>query len=219
MSRPAAKPPLASNSTQSHARLFARGACRGVGLFLSLTFAASSVAGDVPRRKLPKFEKIERVVRQALEADGVSPFDLLSQGNVAGVLAQLNKRGWKVRDGKKIVGSVLPDDSFLVQRLARPDAQGFKQKVAQMPDGYDRVDRLIRMPHGKKTINALVRGPDGYKMIEYMTTSRGGTQLGKSLAEAPGGKGFNKPTGRIYTTSQLLSRLKQSYREELKQSR
>jgi hypothetical protein len=35
--------------------------------------------------------------------------------------------------------------------------------------------------------------------------------MGEMLSQAPNGKGFNKPTGRIYTETQFIARLKQSY--------
>jgi len=206
-------------STRLPMRRFARCTAIGLGLLVLPVFVVSAVAADKSPQKLPKFEKIERVVHRTLAKEDINPGELLSQGNVAEVLAQLKKRGWKVRDEKQIVSSALPDDAYLVKRLARPDAHKFKQQVAQLPGGYDRLDRMSRMSQGRSTVDALVRGPDGYKMIEYMTTSRGGRNLGNSLAQTPRGKDFNKPTGRIYTTSQLVARLKLSYREALKSTR
>jgi hypothetical protein len=36
------------------------------------------------------------------------------------------------------------------------------------------------------------------------------------LSQAPRGKDFNAPTGRLYTADQLMLKLQQSYEEELK---
>ena len=48
-------------------------------------------------------------------------------------------------------------------------------------------------------------------MIEAMTTTKRGYKLGQRLSNAPKGKNFNKPTGRIYTESALTTRLKESF--------
>jgi hypothetical protein len=41
-----------------------------------------------------------------------------------------------------------------------------------------------------------------------MTESEGGKNLGRSLQKAPGGKDFNKPTGRVYTLESFLAELR-----------
>ena len=219
MSYPATMRNIVNDSTRSAVQRIVRFKYIALGTLALLPFASGALAADSPSKKLPKFEKIEHVIRQTLTASGVVPGDLLSRGSVAGVIAQLKKRGWNVRDGKQIIASTLPDDDFLVKRLAKPDAHNFKQRVAQLPGGYDRLDRLRRMSRGQSTVDELVRGPDGYKLIEYMTTSRGGHNLGGSLTKAPNGKDFNKPTGHIYTATQLVNRLHVSYREASKRGR
>lgn len=204
----------ACDSTVFDRRLLIRMAVSGVTLLV--LSPNHGRAEDKTPAKLPAFEKIERVIEHTLSEKQIRPGDLISQGDVTAVLKQLAKRGWKVRDGKEIIKSALPDDNDLVKRLARQDASQFEQQIARLPDGYDRLDRLSRMPYGRNTIDALVRGPDGYKMIQYMTTSPGGANLGRQLSEAPTGKNFNKPTGRIYTPAQLIARIKVSYQQEIK---
>ncbi len=209
-------PYAACDSTPFARRLFAGLAIGVCGLAFLLSCPTDAGANDKKPGKMPHFEKIEKVVAHTLSEENIQPGFLISQGNVTAVLQELARRGWKVRDGKKIIKSALPDDNYLVKRLARSDADKFEQQIAQLPDGYDRLDRLSRMPYGHNTIDALVRGPDGYKMIQYMTTTSGGANLGRQLEEAPTGKDFNEPTGKIYTPAQLIARLKVSYDEEIK---
>jgi len=40
--------------------------------------------------------------------------------------------------------------------------------------------------------------------------------LGKQLSNAPNGRNFNAPTGRIYTVAMLLARLQQSHAAAMK---
>lgn len=185
---------------------------------LVLLTATGKATAEDKQTLLPKFQKIERVIIKTLTSEGINPNDLISQSNVASVMKELARRGWQVPDAKEIVDSALPDDSFLVRRLAQPDAAEFKKDVADLPGGYDRLDRLSRMWHGEETINALVKGPDGYKMIQYMTTTSGGANLGDQLSDAPNGQGFNKMTGRIYTGGELIGRIHVSYEKELKRA-
>lgn len=211
-----ALPNAACDSTPFARRLFVRLAISGCCLFFLIAYPYDGRAEDKKPAKLPHFDKIENVVARTLTKENIQPGFLISQGNVDAVMKELAKRGWKVRDGKQIIKSTLPDDNYLVKRLARADADQFEEQIAQLPDGYDRLDRLSRMPYGHNTVDSLVRGPDGYKMIQYMTTTSGGANLGRQLENAPTGKDFNQPTGKIYTPAQLIARLKVSYREEIK---
>jgi hypothetical protein len=74
------------------------------------------------------------------------------------------------------------------------------------------------MPYGPRRIRELIRGPDGYKLIEYMTTTKGGKNLSKQLACGVNGKGFNKPTGKIYTLRQLTAELQRLHKAALARS-
>lgn len=217
MSQPQSSPSSVSDSTRFSTRLPAPLAGLALGLLIGLSFSVPAVAVE-KQRKLPEFQKIERVVIKTLTDEGITPIDLISRPNVEAVIEQLAKRGWKVPDAKAIIESALPADDYLVRRMAQPDALDFKKHVADMPGGYDRLDRLCRMWHGENTINALVRGPDGYKMIQYMTTTQGGANLGNQLSDAPNGQDFNQMTGRIYTGGELIGRIHVSYVKELKQT-
>ena len=119
--------------------------------------------------------------------------------------------GWTVTD-RRIILSLVPDDSeFLIRQLRSHSGRSFMSRVSSYSNAYDRLDRLTRLPHGRQTMHDLIHGVGGEKMIEYMTTTPGGKNLGKQLSNAPKGRDFNQPTGRIYTAKMLLGRLQKSY--------
>lgn len=137
--------------------------------------------------------------------------DLLSQSDVEPVFAELEKLGWKVADREQIVKLVPGDRELMVRMLRTEDGRTFMRDIERLPGGYDRVDHLSRMSDAETLLWRLTSGPDGYKMIDYMTETPYGANMGEMLSQAPNGKGFNKPTGRIYTETQFIARLKQSY--------
>ncbi|MBN2022801.1 MAG: hypothetical protein JW809_08385 [Pirellulales bacterium] len=163
---------------------------------------------------LPPFSTIEETVKRHFDTlPDVNSTDILARSDVEPLGALLRAAGWLPPDWKDIVGRVPADKSFLVRQFRAPAGRKFAAQIAPYPLAFDRVDRLSQLPDGRKTVLALIRGPDGYKMIEYMTASRGGKNLGKQVAHAPGGKAFNKPTGRIYTLDALLAALRTRHEE------
>jgi len=184
--------------------------------FLSLAVVIAWPAGVVRAGDrggtLPSFSAVkELVLREFDKFPDHQPADIISRGQVEPVFRQLAGLGWQVADWREILEAVPADGDFLVKQLRTPGGRKFMRGIAKYPDAYDRLDRLGRLPYGKNTIRALIRGPGGYKLIEYMTTASGGRELGRQLSNAPKGKNFNDPTGRIYTAKLLLARLKESY--------
>jgi len=176
-----------------------------------LLLAAEGRTADATK-SLPKFSEVKKTVRQYFDQlPGYREGEILSRGQVEPVFRALDKLGWHVAQQKAIVEAVLPDSDPLVRRLRTPKGKKFARQVATVPEGYDRLDRLRRLPLGMQKVQNLIDGPDGYLMIKYMTTTQGGKELGQMLSQAPHGKHFNKPTGRIYTVDMLVERLKQEY--------
>lgn len=162
--------------------------------------------------KLPSFGDVQNAVEGHFQAmPDYQPGDIIARNDVEPVFKLLEQIGFHVADRQAILKSVPPANDFLVSSLRSEAGTRFMRQIAGYSMGYDRLDRLAQLPHGKQTVRDLIKGPDGYKMIDYMTTSRGGLEMGKMLSQAPKGKNFNAPTGRIYTVDQLLKRLKQSY--------
>jgi hypothetical protein len=182
------------------------------------TLRDSAAAGELATPKpIPAFRDVQRIVWQRFETRrDFEPNDLITRDDVAPLLKQLQQTGLPLLDAGKILEKVPAKGEFLVNQFSTPAGRDFMREIAEYSDGYDRVDRLSRMPHGEQTVRDLIRGPDGAKMIEYMTTTSGGKELGVQLSNAPTGKRFNTPTGRIYTVPMLLARLKQSHAAAVK---
>ena len=183
---------------------------------VAATCSGGPAGGRQKDKPLPPFEQIEQTVWRHFEVDPeYRPGDIITRSQVAPLFTLFKRMGFKPADGKRILGKVSPDGSFLVRHLLGGGWRKFMRRIASYPNAYDRLDRLARLPHGKQTIRDLIRGPGGDEMIEYMTTSKGGKNLGKLLENAPKGKNFNRPTGRIYTAEMLVQALKKSYQEEM----
>jgi hypothetical protein len=161
---------------------------------------------------LPKFSEVKKTTLAYFEANkNYRAGDIISRSQVEAVLKQLAELGWRVAGRTAIVDAALPDNDMLVRELRAPSGRRFARRVAKIPEGYSRLDRLSRLPRGTQNVRNLIRGPDGHLMIEYMATTPYGANMGTLLAKAPRGKGFNKPTGRIYTVDMLLDRLEREY--------
>jgi hypothetical protein len=169
---------------------------------------------------MPSFAEVTQTVMKNFQKQpGVSSEAIISQGQVKPIFGQLKRMGWVVAEEKEILASVLPDNDFIVVQLRSSSGKKFMGRIENYPDAYDRLERLSRLAHGRQTVCDLIRGPDGFKMIEYMTTADGGIELGKMLSKDPQGAGFNEPTGRIYTASMLLERLKKAYAAATKKAK
>ena len=170
-----------------------------------------STTSTKPAKVMP-FSEAEKIVAKFFdEKRDFEPNDLITKDDVAPLLEKLKKKGFPLIDGPKILELVPDSDEYLAQQFSTPQGCQFMRQIAKFKNGYDRVDRLSRLPRGKPTVESLIAGPDGYKMIEYMSTAAGGKELGKMLSQSPGGTNFNEPTGRIYTVSMLVDRLRESY--------
>jgi hypothetical protein len=184
----------------------------GVGTAARIPATARGASANKP---LPEFSEIQKIAERHFKAKGLEPGDILARSEVEPLLSLLKTAGWTVPDYKGVVNAVLKDSSFLVQSLRTEKGRKFARQITKDPRGYDRLDRLAAMPHGRQTVRDLIHGPDGDKLIKYLTTTGGGTALGQMLSNAPTGKHFNEPTGRIYTTDQLIDVLEQKYAETL----
>lgn len=185
----------------------------GCMLLLALMSGALGAADPEP---LPTSAEVQGVVREYFAGvKDYEPGDLITRGQVEAVLAQLKEAGWEVSEAKELTGAALPDGSFLPQQLSSRKGRRFMRQISKFPGGYDRLERLSQLPDGRRIVRKLIEGPDGYKMVEYLTSTRGGKNLGRMLSRTPRGKGFNKPTRKIYTEQELLERLEESRVAEL----
>ncbi|HUG91553.1 MAG TPA: hypothetical protein VML55_11995 [Planctomycetaceae bacterium] len=164
--------------------------------------ASSNDAGSAKR------DDVREVVTEHLAGlKGYEAGDLLARGDVGPLKDKLAPLSGLPEDWQEILDDFLPDNDELVRALRTPRGRAFMRKIARQPGGYDRVDRLRAMPQGMQRLRELIDAPGGEKLIEYLATTAGGKTLGAQLSKAKAGRGFNEPTGRIYTETDLLQRL------------
>ncbi len=191
-----------------------RGFALAVSVWLGLAPSAAAPAAPKSNGKsqtIP-FEVLEMSVQDHLAAQpNYLPDDLLARSDVEKVLDRLALSGWQPVDRQALLDDVLADDEFLVRELRTAAGRKFMRKISGFPNAYDRLDRLAKLPNGKRTIADLIGGPGGAKLIEYLTTASGGKELGKMLGGTPKGTNFNRPTGTIYTSSDLIRVLKREH--------
>lgn len=182
-------------------------------LLALLAMLTCSPAKCAQAAKKPDFAKVAAAAGEyfATKRD-YKDGDLISQQDIAAVLKNVAAIGWEVPNEKDVVELALPDGSFLVRALATPSGKNFARKVARVAGGYPHLDRLSQIPRGEQTIRDLIRDPGGDKMIEYMATTKGGHNMSRMMAQVRDGVNLNKPTGRIYTSKELLDTLETIYK-------
>jgi hypothetical protein len=194
--------------------------CGSLGLFLCLTGAVAATGGEEPRAtEVWTPERLNQVVAAHFAAEpGYQEGDLITRRSTERLLVQLQQGGWPLDDPASILARILPEDDFLVQQLRTPRGRKFWAKMHHLPGGIDRLDRLARMPQGRASVTDLIqRIPNGEAWIEGMVTTQRGRRLGEQLSKSPAGRGFNQPTGRIYTAEQLVAELSRSEAQALDQ--
>jgi hypothetical protein len=185
-----------------------------VSLAAVLLFACTATTAQAtqPTKVAPSWTEIQKAVNAVFASrDGYKDGDIICRSEAIEVMAKLAKLGWKPANAQKLISKVPEDHEFIVVQLRKKDGWDFMRHVAKYPLGYDRLDRMVRLPRGETFTLPLITQPGGYRMIEYMTTASGGVEMGKMLNDAPNGENFNKPTGRIYTASDFLGQLYESY--------
>ncbi len=139
---------------------------------------------------------------------------VIVRSEAEGACKQLQRMGWPVPQSTQLLELIPDGEEELIQFLRTPEGRKFMDQIARFPLAYDRLDRWSKLKGGMREIRSTIQGPDGYRLLEYLTTTTGGKNMGQMLSKAPGGAGFNQPTGRIYTTQSLLARLKQLYDQQ-----
>ena len=61
----------------------------------------------------------------------------------------------------------------------------------------------------------MIRDPSGDEAVKFMTAPSVGEELVKQFSNIPKGINFNRPTGILFTESQLLAQLKKYHAAEV----
>ncbi len=142
---------------------------------------------------------------------GYEPGDLITREDVREILERLADHGVVPRDAEEIVEDSLEEGAFLVQLLSSERGRRFMRKTKKEKLIYDRLDRIAAVPQGKKTLRNVVRLPDGHRYAP-IRPARGTPTLLDLLPKRGSSrtrsiKDYTKPTGKIYTQSDLEKRL------------
>ena len=191
------------------------------GLALTLTSPITVYAA-----KMPPITTVKTVVSAhfAKLPDHQSN-DIISKSDVAPILKELAKRGWKVSDEKQLIKELLDDQNVLVRTLRTKKGKAFMRKVSGQKNVYDRLDRVAREKNGSALIRKIVALPDGHKYVgarqkpgtptlsDLLLINKRGSAHKRKL------KDFEKPTGMRYTSSAFWMRLQVSYKRDLKRAK
>jgi hypothetical protein len=185
--------------------------------FCSLGAAADKPVPQTSGRTDLSAEDVQQIVAGyfSRQAD-CRPGDIITQSDVAAVLQDLAAAGWQPPDHKQLLANTLPDDNAMVSTLRTEQGQRFMRKVSGYESIYDRLDRVSQVSGGQRTIDAIVRLPDGEKYAQpKKKTPHGVPDFLDLLPKNASGKvrsikDYDKPTGRIYTEADLVSRLSRS---------
>src|SRR5262245_56550923 len=182
-------------------------------LAATLVIASTAAAQSAQSTKQISFDAVNKAFTDYFASlKDYRANDLVSQSVVESALTYVaDKSGWKVPNQKEIVGRTLADNSFLITQLSTPVGKKFMRSLDKYGGSYSHLDRLSTISGGQQFIKDMITRKDGYIMIEYLTTTSGGHELGRMMAGVPNGVDLNKPTGRIYTSDDLLAALKQSF--------
>ncbi|HTN77112.1 MAG TPA: hypothetical protein VL096_17755 [Pirellulaceae bacterium] len=174
-------------------------------------------AGAAEPTKRPPWAAIEKLTKWQLSTRvGYLPGDILSRSDVEAVLDQIKHDGWEVPNRADLLKNTLDDGHFVVKELRTPAGVKFSRAVMKDPNVFDRLDRLSEFSGGHKLIHTIVHLPDGTQlMLKHPTPGMNAlTELLPKQANGftPKDKDFNKPTGKIYNETELLTALNKSYR-------
>jgi hypothetical protein len=172
-------------------------------------------ASPLPKHKPSWADAQQIVARSLVYGPQYRPGDLISRGDAQRALDHLKVAGWQAPDQNKLLAKVLDDGHFLVRELRTPAGLAFSRAVANQSNSFDRLDRLSQQPGGQKLVHSIIRLPDGVKLMSPKPTPGFG-DLTELLPKQANGRtpkvpDFNKPTGKIYTESQLLAELKKAW--------
>ena len=174
--------------------------------------------GYSTEEKLPSFGRVQQTVESYFQTMNHRAGEIISTSQVASVLGTLKKLGWNVEDGQAILDATLDDQHVLVTTLRTASGKRLMSKISGRELMYDRLDRISMVSGGPQLIQDLVKLPDGEKYAK--PRSGGGVpDLLDLLPKNASGKtrriaDYHKPTGHLYTVTDLMNRLEESYRVE-----
>jgi hypothetical protein len=161
---------------------------------------------------MPDWKTVEDAAKKHFRAlPNYKPGDILSQGQIKPLVAQLAKQGWKISDQRDLLAQICPDNDFVVEQLRTKNGQKFMRSTGGSAAQYDYLRRLAETKGGNRQVADILKLRNGNDVLSALTKSKAGKDISRRLADGPRTQGYDKPTGYIYTEAQVLERLKESY--------
>jgi hypothetical protein len=180
----------------------------------------NAAAPDADTAAMPDWKTVEDAAKKHFRAlPNYKPGDILSQGQVKPLLAQLAKSGWKISDQRELLVQICPDNDFVVQQLRTKNGQKFMRSTGGSAEQYDYLRRLADTKGGDRQITNIMALPNGNDVLTALTKSKAGKDISRRLADGPRTQGYDTPTGYIYTEAQVLERIKESYDRDVRTAR
>ena len=186
-------------------------------LVLSLLIGFSNQLATADEAEIKTVKDLNSVVKKYFaNLEGYRSGDLITTGDVGPLLQLLKKKGWSVPQRSTLTSRLTKTGSFLDKTLSSKNGENFLGEVSKVPGGADRIERIAKLKNGKGTLNQLLKFPHGSDLIKELATTKVGRNLGRYAAKREDGKDFNKPTGKIYTESELVKELVKRFKEDPK---
>lgn len=154
------------------------------------------------------------------EQRGRQPTDILVSSEARATIELMAKAGWKPKESEKLLARVSGDGDFLVRELKTKEGRKFLAATSSEANVYDRLDKLTKHSGGDRLVSSVIRLPNGPSFMRPKPTPGFGTLM-DLLPKGASGKTpidpeFNKPTGKIYTSTAWIKELEAAYVEESK---
>lgn len=163
-------------------------------------------------------EIAQRIVQQHLAANSdYNRGDLISRSQVTSIMKKLRSAGLQVRTERTFIRSTLRDNEYLPRLLRTPAGEQLMAQLSEAPLAYDRMHRLAGMSAGRQVIHGLLTEASDASSLQWLVATDASEIITKALAHDSAPTDFNKPTGRIYTETQLIARLVAAYEAETRQ--
>lgn len=162
---------------------------------------------------MPDWKTVESTAKTHFKSlPNYQPGDVVSQGQVKPLLAQLAKLGWKVSDERALLSQICTDDDFVVRQLRTKSGLKFMRSTGGAAAAqYDYLRRLGATKGGDRQVANILALPNGNEVLAALTDSKAGKDISRRLAEGPRTRNYDTPTGMLYTQTQILARLKESH--------
>lgn len=164
--------------------------------------SASRLAGAVP-----EFADVRQIVETSFKArrdfhDG----DLITLGDVAPIVAQLEKQGFDVRRKEQGAVMLLADEHPFARLLNSAQGAKLVPLVRGKPEAYDRLSRLCNFAAGREMVLTLARSGDE-KMLATLCSPEAAAELEAMYPDEPACRNLATAAGLAYTVDQWIAHL------------